>query len=88
MLKTNTLNTRQVRIYKWINDTLHLPVYADLFGGAAIFLRGKPPGYVTFVAHAGRELMNGLARTVRGDERQLVQYVDHLDEIALDRATG
>ena len=27
--------------------------------------------------------MNGLARTVRGDERQLVQYVDHLDEIAL-----
>ena len=81
MLKTNTLNTRQVRIYKWINDTLQLSVYADLYAGAAILLKQKPPGYMTFVAHAGRDLMNGLARTVRGDKRQQVPYANHLDRI-------
>lgn len=81
MLKTNTLNTTQVRIYKWINDTLQLSVYADLYAGAAILLKQKPPGYMTFVAHAGRDLMNGLARTVRGDKRRLVPYVNHLDRI-------
>lgn len=76
-----SLSSRQERIYKWINDTLQLPGYAEVFRGATISLKQKPPGYVTFVAHAGRDLMNGLARTVRGDERQQVQYVDHLNRI-------
>ena len=35
-----------------------------------------------FVAHAGRDIMNGLARTVRGDERKQVQYVYLLNDIA------
>ncbi len=83
-LKINSLNPRQVCIYRWINDTLQLPEYADVFRGAAIFLKKKPPGYMTFVAHAGREMMNGLARTFRGDERQQVQYVDHLNKIERD----
>lgn len=76
------LNTRQQRIYEWINDELHLSAYADVFRGAAILLNQRPPGYVTFVAHAGRDIMNGLVRTVRGDVRRQVQYVDHLDKIA------
>lgn len=76
------LSYRQQRIYEWINDTLQLPAYADVFRGAAILLNQRSPGYVTFVAHAGRDIMNGLAHTVRGDKRQQVQYVDHLNKIA------
>ena len=82
MLNASTLNPKQQRIYEWINDELQLPVYADLFSGAAVFLNQRHPGYVTFVAHAGREIMNGLARTVRGDERNQVQYANRLDAIA------
>lgn len=76
------LNSRQQCIYEWIYDKLQLPAYADVFRGAAILLNQRSPGYVTFVAHAGRDIMNGLARTVRGDKRQQVQYVEHLDKIA------
>ena len=76
------LNSRQQCIYEWINNKLQLPAYADVFRGAAILLNHRSPGYMTFVAHAGREIMNGLARTVRGDKRQQVQYVEHLNRIA------
>ena len=81
MLNNNSLSSRQKRIYKWINDTLQLPGYADVFRGAAISLNQKTPGFVTVVAHAGRDLMNGLARTIRGEVRQQVQYANRLDEI-------
>ena len=84
ILDTSILNPKQQRIYEWINDKLQLPVYAEVFRGAAVFLNQRPPGYVTFVAHAGREIMNGLARTFRGDVRQQVQYVEHLNKIAAD----
>ena len=79
-----SLSPRQERIYKWINDTLQLPGYADVFRGAAISLKHKTPGHLTFAAHAGRDLMNGLARTIRGDVRQQVQYVNRLNEVQLD----
>ena len=82
MLKAGILSPRQQQIYEWINDKLGLPVYADIFGGAAVFLNQRPPGYVTFVAHAGRDIMNGLARAFRGDERKRVDYVHHLNNIA------
>ena len=75
------LTTEQQTIYSWMSDKLQLPVYADVFRGAVIFLNKKTSGHVTFVAHAGREIMNGLARTVRGDKRIRVDYVKHLDGI-------
>ena len=81
MLDSNGLNSKQQRIYQWINEKLRLPVYADLFRGAAVLLKQKSPGYVTFVAHAGRDIMNGLARTYRGEESKRVQYENHLDKI-------
>lgn len=84
MARLYILSPKQQRIYEWINDTLQLPVYADVFRGASVLLNQRPPGYVTFVAHAGRDIMNGLARAVRGDKRQQVQYVAHLDKIATD----
>lgn len=82
MFDTNTLNPKQQRIYEWIDDTLRLPVYADVFRSAAVLFNQQFPGYMPFVAHAGREIMNGLARAYRGDERIQVQYVNHLNKIA------
>ena len=84
MARLYILSPKQQHIYEWINDTLQLPVYADVFRGASVLLNQRPPGYVTFVAHAGRDIMNGLARAVRGDKRQQVQYVAHLNKIATD----
>ena len=82
MLNASILSSSQQRIYEWISDKLQLPVYADMFRSAAVFLNQRPPGYVMFVAHAGRDIMNGLARTFRGDERRQVQYVHLLNDIA------
>lgn len=83
MLGISTLNSKQKRIYDWISEELRLPAYADVFGGAVIILGQRSPGYVTFVAHAGREIMNGLARAYRGDRQSQVQYVQDLDQIAI-----
>ena len=54
-------------------------MYAEAYKGALHLLDKKPPGYITFVSHAGRDLMNGLARL--GIEREQVQYANRLDEL-------
>lgn len=75
------LSAEQQTICDWIGNKLQLRVYADVFKGALVFLQTKPAGYVTFVSHAARDIMNGLARDVRGDKRTQVHYPQHLDEI-------
>ena len=50
------LNSEQQRVYEWLNDDLNLPVFADAYKGAAILINQKPPGYISFIAHAGRDL--------------------------------
>lgn len=60
-----TLSKRQQTVFHWLNDELDLRVYADAYKGALVFLNRKPPGYITFVAHVGRDLMNELAVTVQ-----------------------
>ena len=82
MPDSNGLSSKQERIYQWVNEELQLPVYADTFKGASLLFNQKSPGYMPFVAHAGREIMNGLARAYRGDESRQVQYVKHINEIA------
>ena len=77
----HSLSSRQRRICEWMSNELGLPVYAEAFGGATVYLDQRAPGYITFVAHVGRDIMNGLARVVRGDQRQQVQYVNHLNKI-------
>lgn len=47
-------------------------------------MKDKPVGYVTFISHAGRDLMNRLAPTVRGIESKQVQYQQHLDDLKED----
>ncbi len=79
-----TLNEEQQRVYEWLNDKLELPVFAEAYKGAVILLRQKQAGYVSFVAHAGRDLMNRLASTHRGIQSKQVQYVQHLDGLMGD----
>ena len=76
------LSTEQQTVYNWINDELQLPVFAEAYIGALNLLDKKLPGYITFVSHAGRDLMNGLARL--GIEPESVQYVQLVNKIQKD----
>ena len=78
------LNKKQQRVYQWLNDDLSLPVFAEAYKGAAILLSQKPAGYISFVAHAGRDLMNILASTVAGIKSGRVQYQQHIDKLQCD----
>ena len=71
----------QQRIFGWLEDKLRLTIFAEAYKGALFLLNEKPPGYITFVAHVGRELMNSLARTCLGIGSSQVQYVQHVDKI-------
>lgn len=73
------LTEDQQTVFDWINDNLELPVYAAAYKGAVELLSNKSPGYIAFVSHAGRDLMNGLAGAVLGITRQQVQYVERVD---------
>ena len=75
------LNTRQKRVFEWLNDDLSLPVFAEAYKGAAILITQRQAGYVSFVAHAGRDLMNRLAPTVADIKSAQVQYQQHIDKL-------
>lgn len=74
-----TLSTEQQTVFNWLNDELELPVHAEIYKGALDLLDKKSPGYIAFVSHAGRDLMNSLAR--KGAKREQVQYANYLDEL-------
>ena len=84
-----TLKPEQQRVYDWLDSKVEwkggqgLPVFAEVYKGALHLLETKSPGYITFVAHAGRDLMNILSRTVAGIERPQVQYHQRLDRLQL-----
>ena len=77
-----TLSTEQQTVFNWINNELELPVYAEAYKGALNLLDKKPPGYITFVSHAGRDLMNSLARL--GSGREQTPYPDLVDKLQKD----
>lgn len=79
----NVVSPNQQRIYDWIKDTLELPVYAEIFRGALVIKHQKLPGYTMFLAHAGREIINGLARTYMRHDRKQVQYKNEFEKISL-----
>ena len=68
------LKEKEDSIFNWLQDDLQLSIYAEIYKGAVVLLNNEIPGYINFVAHAGRELMNGLPQTVKGIERKQVQY--------------
>ncbi len=74
------LTSNQQIVFNWINDDLELPVYAEAYKGALEQINKKSPGYITFVSHAGRDLMNGLASAAKGVQRMQVQYVQLVDD--------
>lgn len=74
-----TLTTKQQHVFDWLNAKLGLPVFAETYKGALHLLNERSPGYITFVSHAGRDLMNILAKTVAGVEGGRVHYQEHLD---------
>jgi len=69
----------QQRVFDWLNQTLDLPAFAELYRCAVCMLSKKSPGHITVVAHAGREIMNGLSNAVDNSVRKQVQY-NHLVE--------
>lgn len=75
------LSIEQQRVYEWLNDDLNLPVFAAAYKGSIVLLNQKNEGYVSFVAHAGRDIMNRLASTVLGVKSKQVQYIQHIDKI-------
>lgn len=78
------LTKEQQRVFEWLNDDLSLPVFAEAYKGAALLINQKPAGYVSFVAHTGRDLMNRLASTVAGIKSERVQYQQHIDKLQGD----
>ena len=78
------LTKKQQTVFNWLNDDLQLPVYAEAYKGALEMLNKRSTGYITFVSHAGRDLMNGLASSVKGIKRQRVQYVQLVDDFKDD----
>ena len=78
------LTQNQETVYNWINDDLERPVYAEVYKGAIKQLNNKCSGYITFVSHAGRDLMNGLASAALGIPGSSVQYVQLIDDFKDD----
>ena len=68
------LSETEEKVYDWLKDVLGLLAFADIFHGAAIFMKEKPPGYINFVSHAGRGIMNSLAPAYL-DEKSGVGYL-------------
>lgn len=74
------LTERQQTVFDWINDDLELPVYAEAYKGALEQRNKKSSGYITFVSHAGRDIMNLLADSVNSVTAGRTQYVDLVND--------
>ena len=82
VLGSEGLDDRQENIYDWIKNTHRLPTYADIYKISVLLFNCKEPGYVTFVAHAGRDIVNGLAFAITGEIRPpRIEYHERLDKI-------
>ncbi|MCK9183623.1 MAG: hypothetical protein M0P13_12210, partial [Fibrobacteraceae bacterium] len=77
-------SSKESLIYEWLKDDLNMPTYADVFLGAVFQLKERPSGFVTFVSHAGRDIMNGVATSKIGIKREQAQYKEILDAIQTD----
>jgi len=77
----NNLNDNQKLVVNWIKDKLNLPVYADGYLGAIIQLKNKNSGYITYIAHLCRDLINGLAHEYKGIKRTQTNYRNHVERI-------
>jgi hypothetical protein len=70
------------KLFEWIKAN-GSESFADIYKGGVFNLFEKTPGYVRFVAHAARDLMNGMAAHKLGLERQQVQYAQLVEKLKL-----
>ncbi len=68
-------NDERARLHRWIAENA-CSSFAAIYKGAVINLCEKNPGYLRFVSHAVRDIMNGMAPFKLRLERKQVQYVD------------
>ena len=69
-------------VFDWLRNDLNLPVFAAAYKGAVQCLNSKAPGYITFVAHTGRDFVNILPQ-VTGiiESSSRVDYPNHLNKL-------
>ena len=69
-------------VFDWLRNDLNLPVFAAAYKGAVQCLNSKAPGYITFVAHTGRDFVNILPQ-VTGiiESSSRVDYRNHLNKL-------
>ena len=69
------LSPEQKTVYEWLDETLEMPVFAEAYLAALRLMSAKHPGYITLVAHTGRDFMNILPTVVGEIGTSQVQYV-------------
>jgi hypothetical protein len=74
--------TERQKIHDWIAKELELPIFADAYRGAVDCLYSGSPGYVTFVCHTCRDIMNIMAREYSGGTAGRVDYNHHATAIS------
>ena len=76
------LTKEQQRVFDWLNEDLDMPICADAYKGALSLLNEKSSGYITFVCHTGRDLINILTKEIAGKGRQShVEYATHVGKL-------
>ena len=70
----------RIQIRRWLTER-GAPSFAELYEGAVTLLHTKPPAYVRFVAHAVRDIINGLPAQITGSERRREQYESLVDNL-------
>jgi hypothetical protein len=69
------------KIYRWLENDLLLPVFAEAYRGAVDCLFQKTPGHVTFICHTCRDIMNTMARAYTSRGTSKVEYPPFADQI-------
>ena len=73
--------TEHQRGVDWLQNELRLPIFAHAYDTSVHLLQTRPPGYISLLAHIGRDFMNRLAPTAAGIRSAQVQYVQHIDAL-------
>ena len=75
------LSQEEKTVYDWLDSKLQMPVFAEAYLAALCLMRAKRPGYITLVAHTGRDFMNILPTTVGDIGTSQVQYVQLVEAV-------
>jgi hypothetical protein len=74
-------DSRCERIYGWLREKGGRG-FAETYKGAAMLMYSKGPGYVRFIAHALRDILNRFPAVFTKEEGGRVEYVQRLNRIS------